>query len=184
MTWRFMTVNNNEMAIKCENAQKIVDVRKFICTKYRDTNMIGWGRYCMHNVNVFRILKTYRYGINQQLCGLLHNLLKNTNTTLEEIIIQSNSDVGEAIKVLSLANIEFITEEYMNKVKENNIALPVSLADRLEKLNSIVTNNLDLVRKKKIIIEDTKTYFDSLFKDSPFREDYCKKMDIINKRRY
>jgi (p)ppGpp synthase/HD superfamily hydrolase len=178
-----MAVNNKIITVKRENEQKIVDARNFIYSKYRNTDMLDWDKYYTHNVNVFKLLKLHGYGIDQQLGGLLHNLLKNTNTTLDEIIIYSNGDVCEALKILSLANIEFINEEYMDNLKENDIALPVSLADRLEKLNSISKNNLSFIRKQKMIIEDTKTYFDELLKDSPFREDYCKVMSVINKRR-
>jgi (p)ppGpp synthase/HD superfamily hydrolase len=171
------------MAIKRENNQKIADVRNFIYTKYRNTGMVGWDKYCAHNVNVFRLLKIYGYGIDQQLCGLLHNLLKNTNASFDEIIRYSNKNVADAVKIVSLEEIEFITEEYMSMVMENGIALPVSLADRLEKLRLIETNNIDFIRKKELIIEDTKIYFDTLFRDSPFKEDYCRRMSIINKRR-
>jgi (p)ppGpp synthase/HD superfamily hydrolase len=169
--------------IKRDNEQKIVDARNFIYSKYRNTSIPDWDKYYTHNVNVFRLLKKHNYGINQQLGGLLHNLLKNTNTSLGEIILYSNEDVGRAIKIFSLTDIEFINEDYMYKLAENDIALPVSLADRLEKLHSIAKNDLCFMRKQKMIIEDTKAYFDEALISSPFKDDYCKVMSAINKRR-
>jgi (p)ppGpp synthase/HD superfamily hydrolase len=165
------------------NTEKIASAMTFALSKYSTANKQNWEKYYVHCLNVFRLLKKYGYGIDYQLAGLFHNLPKNANATYDEIMKHSNADVAEAVKIVSLEEIEFITEDYMNKVKKNGIALPVSLADRLEKLNSILSNNLDLIRKKRIIIEDTKIYFDALLKDSPFKEDYCKTMHIINKRR-
>ena len=85
----------------------------------------------------------------EQIIGLLHDTVEDTDATLSEIEEQFGEDVAQVIKILT-HNYDNTYNEYIVKVSENAMATRIKLAD--------LKNNMDLRRLKRIRMYDLKRW--------------------------
>lgn len=88
--------------------------------------------YIFHPLRVSKTIADAGYNINYQIAGLFHDLLEDTDTTLEEIKIYGE-DVLEAVKLVS-KNYCNNMKDYIPNILKNHMASVVKNADRIDNL--------------------------------------------------
>ena len=86
---------------------------------------------------VSTLLKEKGFGLDYQIAGLFHDLLEDTDTTYDEIVKISNQDIADAV-VLVTKEENYNMSDYINRIKNNDIAHMVKLADRIHNLSEAV----------------------------------------------
>lgn len=90
--------------------------------------------YYLHPVAVSKILKDKGFGTEYQIAGLFHDLLEDTDTSYEEIKEISNRRIADAV-LLVTKEPGYTKENYYKRIKENDMARMVKLADRMHNLS-------------------------------------------------
>lgn len=88
--------------------------------------------YIFHPLRVSKAIADAGYNINYQIAGLFHDLLEDTDTTLEEIKIYGE-DVLEAVKLVS-KNYCNNMKDYIPNILKNHMASVVKNVDRIDNL--------------------------------------------------
>lgn len=85
---------------------------------------------------------------DEKICGVLHDLVEDTNRTFEDLKNEGFSDtIIDALKCLTkLQNENY--DQFINRVLKNKLAVKVKLND--------LTDNLDVKRLEKLTEEDMK----------------------------
>lgn len=123
--------------------------------------------YYEHPVRVAEILKEKGYGYDYYVTALFHDLLEDTDATIDEIKDLSNEEILTSVKLLTKQK-GYIMEEYISNINNNEIAKAVKLSDRLHNL----TEGVYADKKWKIkYIKETEKYFLPLAKNTLFEED-------------
>lgn len=99
--------------------------------------------------------------------GLFHDLLEDTDATYEEIEKLSNARIAEAVKLLTKEP-GYIMQNYIERIKNNDIAKMVKLADRIHNLSEAKLASIDFQVK---YIKETEEWFIDLAKDTIFEND-------------
>lgn len=99
--------------------------------------------------------------------GLFHDLLEDTDATYEEIEKLSNARIAEAVKLLTKEP-GYIMQNYIERMKNNDIAKMVKLADRIHNLSEARLASIDFQVK---YIKETEEWFIDLAKDTIFEND-------------
>ena len=139
------------------DSEKISRAVQFATKKHNGQKRIGGEEYITHPITVCEMVKGQGYGIDYQLTALFHDLLEDTDTTEEEILMFSNKKVLTAVKLLTKEKCYDI-KNYIERVKSNEIAFVVKCADRLHNLQSALV--ADEKFKRKYILETAKWYLD------------------------
>lgn len=130
---------------------------EYATNKHRGQKRIGGDEYIGHPVAVSNILMDLGYSTDFQIAGLFHDLLEDTDATKEEILELSNAEVLEVVTLLTKEE-SYDMNQYMIRIRANEMALVVKLADRLH--NLICAVYADEKFKKKYIVETQKYYID------------------------
>lgn len=117
----------------------------------------GGAPYIVHPIAVSEKVKAQGYGIDYQIAGLFHDLLEDTDATEEEILSYSNSQVLEAVKLLTKTE-GYVMADYVSAIKQNDIAKVVKTADRLHNLESAFCTSEEF--KRKYVLETVDWYLD------------------------
>ncbi|MDF2880097.1 MAG: hypothetical protein K0R54_654 [Clostridiaceae bacterium] len=147
--------------------QSNANVCFFAYKKHKGQLRIGGLPYITHPVAVAKELKNRGFGEDYVNTALLHDVLEDTSATEEEILALTNKRVLTAVKLLTKEK-NYDMNEYIEKIKNNELALMVKLADRLHNLQS------SLVAKEKFrkkYVEETKEYYINLSNDTVFEND-------------
>ena len=88
--------------------------------------------YIFHPLRVSKVIADAGYNINYQIAGLFHDLLEDTDTTLDEIEIYG-ADVLETVKLVS-KNYCNNMKDYIPNILKNHMASVVKNADRIDNL--------------------------------------------------
>ncbi|MCI8310062.1 MAG: HD domain-containing protein [Clostridia bacterium] len=144
------------------------------CIEYMKNKHNGQKRkhgtpYYEHPLSVSNILKEKGFSKEYQIVGLFHDLLEDTNTTYEEILEITNKEIADAVKLLTKET-GYNMKEYISKIKENNIARMVKLADRIHNLSEAHLASYEFQQR---YIKETEEWFIDLAKDTIFEEDLC-----------
>lgn len=99
--------------------------------------------------------------------GLFHDLLEDTDSTYEEIEKLSNARIAEVVKLLTKEP-GYIMQNYIERIKNNDIARMVKLADRVHNLSEAKLAFIDFQVK---YIKETEDWFIDLAKDTIFEND-------------
>lgn len=99
--------------------------------------------------------------------GLFHDLLEDTDATYEEIEKLSNARIAEAVKLLT-KELGYIMQNYIERIKNNDIAKMVKLADRIHNLSEAKLASIDFQVK---YIKETEDWFIDLAKGTIFEND-------------
>ena len=131
--------------------------------------------YYTHPVAVANILKEKGFNTYYQITGLFHDLLEDTDTTYEELVKISNEDIANVI-VLVTKEDNYNMDNYMKRIKNNDMAHMVKLADRLHNLiEAVYADN----KFKDKYIKETENYYLDLAKDTLFQEDINNALEIL-----
>lgn len=130
---------------------------EYATNKHRGQKRIGGDEYISHPVAVSNILKDFGFSIDFQIAGLFHDLLEDTGATKEEIFELSNAEVLEAVTLLTKEE-GYDMVQYISRIKVNEIAHIVKLADRLHNLICAVYAGTKF--KRKYVDETQKYYID------------------------
>lgn len=130
---------------------------EYATNKHRWQKRIGGDEYITHPMAVSNILKDLGYSPDVQIAGLFHDLLEDTDAAKEEILELSNAEVLEVVILLTKEE-GYAINQYMSRIKANEMAHMVKLADRLHNLTCAVY--ADEKFKKKYIVETQKYYID------------------------
>lgn len=140
---------------------------EFIKQKHSGQKRKQGTPYYTHPVAVAELLKEKGFSLEYQIAGLFHDLLEDTDATIEEIINLSNKDVAEAVKLVT--KIEgYIMKDYIENIKMNDMAKMVKLADRIHNLSESSSGSYEFQEK---YIKETKDWFIDLVKGTVFEEE-------------
>lgn len=160
--------------------QDITLAREFMIKKHGAQLRKTGELYFYHPLSVSEMLKLHNFPLNYQITGLFHDLLEDTDASLNEIRTYSNEEVLHAVLLLTKFK-GYIMEQYIYDISQNQIAKMTKLADRLDNLEPTSFKSLDWAFRKKYITE-TEDYYTNLYVDTPFFDKFQKTMHQIKKR--
>ena len=140
---------------------------EFIKQKHAGQKRKQGTPYYTHPLAVANLLKEKGFSIEYQIAGLFHDLLEDTDATLQEIIELSNEKVAEAVRLVTKTD-GYVMSEYIKNIKENEMAKMVKLADRIHNLSESPNASKEFQDK---YIKETKEWFIDLAKGTVFEED-------------
>lgn len=140
---------------------------EFIKEKHKDQKRIQGTPYYIHPLEVGRMLQEKGFPLEYQIVGLFHDLLEDTATTYEEILKLTNIQIAEAVKLVTKEP-GYVMEEYIERIKNNDMAKMVKLADRIHNLSEANVASIKFQRK---YIKETEEWFLDLAKDTVFEDD-------------
>lgn len=156
--------------------QNSYDAVVFMKDKHGDQTRIGGAPYYTHPLEVSRILCINGYVSDRYfLTGLFHDLLEDTNATKDEILKYGEEQVLEAVKLLTKSE-GYVMDEYIENIKNNEIAKVVKLADRLHNLQSAKVAS---DKFKKRYITETEEYYLDLAKGTCFESKIIKALEVL-----
>lgn len=137
---------------------KYKNALEFATIKHKNQYRTGGEPYITHPVEVSKIVMEMGYTeIDYLITALFHDLLEDTDATEEEILYYGNSNILTAVKLLT-RHPGYNMDDYISKIKLNDIAKVVKTADRLHNLKCAVV--CDEKFKIKYINETKKYYLD------------------------
>ena len=133
--------------------------------------------YYEHPYMVAKILKDKGFSEEYQIAGLFHDLIEDTETSYEDILALTNRDIARAVLLVSKEE-GYIMSEYMNRIKLDDMARMIKLADRLHNLSDAKVANSKFQRK---YIKETEEWYLDFAKGTPFEEDINKCLEALRK---
>lgn len=123
--------------------------------------------YYLHPVAVSKILKDKGFSTEYQIAGLFHDLLEDTDTSYEEIREISNRHIADSV-LLVTKEVGYTKENYYKRIKENDMARMVKLADRIHNLSEAHFADKKFQEK---YIKETEEWFIDLSEGTVFEKD-------------
>ncbi len=158
-------MSNEILKTKLQNCH---DSIVFMKGKHGNQTRIGGEPYYTHPLSVGELLCAKGYASDRYyLTGLFHDLLEDTDASADEILQFGGDQVLEAVKLLTKSE-EYIMGEYIENIKNNEIAIVVKLADRLHNLQSAKVASRKF---KDRYIKETEEYYLDLAKGTCFETD-------------
>ena len=131
--------------------------------------------YYMHPVAVAKILRERGFDRDYQVAGLFHDLLEDTDTTYDELVKISNEDIAKAV-VLVTKEKNYNMKDYIKRIKNNDMAHAVKLADRLHNLTEAIYADEGFKEK---YIKETEDYYLDLAKNTIFEFDIASALEKL-----
>lgn len=97
----------------------------------------------------------------------MHDLLEDTDTTYDEILKISNIEIAEAVRLVTKEK-GYNMFEYMDRIKKNEMAKMVKLADRIHNLSEV---HLASARFQDKYIRETEQWFIDLARGTVFEQE-------------
>lgn len=135
--------------------ERYLKALEFATKKHKGQFRTGGLEYVTHPIAVAEILKEKGYGEDEQIAGLFHDLLEDTDATEDEILALGGENVLTAVKLLTKAK-GYVMSEYISGILANPIAKAVKGADRLHNLRCAVVCSDEF--KKRYIKESNEWY--------------------------
>ena len=129
----------------------------FATEKHSGQFRVGGLPYITHPVAVAELLRDKGYDTDYQIAGLFHDLLEDTDATLDEIRALGGEKVADAVVRLTKKK-GYVMSDYVARIKESPMAMAVTAADRLHNLRSAVVTDQDF--KRRYILESIDWYLD------------------------
>lgn len=145
------------MEVNVDNEKRFLNALEYTIIKHDGQHRKGGLPYVTHPMTVAEYVRVAGYGIDHRIAGLFHDLLEDTDATEEEIRALGGEKVLEAVKLLSKED-GYVMEQYVARIRENEIAYVVKGADRLHNLRSAVVADEDF--KRRYILETLDWYMD------------------------
>lgn len=137
---------------------------EFIKMKHNGQTRKQGTPYYLHPLAVSKILKNNGFSDEYQIAALFHDLLEDTNTTYDEIKGISSEEIANAVKLVTKEK-GYKMQEYIERIKNNDIAKMVKLADRLHNISETHLASKDFQEK---YIKETKDWYIDLAKGTIF----------------
>lgn len=147
----------------------------YMIKKHRGQTRKHGTPYYIHPLAVRNILERKGFSLEYQIVGLFHDLIEDTDTTYEDIQKISNTRIADVVKTLSKEK-GYKMEEYIKRIKEDEMARMVKLADRVHNLSE---THLASDKFKDKYIKETEEWYLYLAKDTVFEEDIKKELDKL-----
>lgn len=139
------------------DSEKLKRALAFATEKHKGQKRIGGEDYITHPIAVCEIVKKQGYGEDYQITALFHDLLEDTSATEEEILSYGNNEILTAVKLLTKQK-GYDMKEYVEAIKNNQIAFKVKSADRLHNLECALVTGVEF--KRKYILETVDWYLE------------------------
>jgi len=97
---------------------------EFITRKHQGQKRRNGNPYIIHPIRVSQEV----FSENEKIVALLHDVIEDTNTTIEEVEKLFGKEVSEAVEAITHRKGESY-HDYILRVKENYIATAVKIAD-------------------------------------------------------
>ncbi len=136
---------------------RFIKALEFTIIKHDSQYRKGGLPYVTHPLSVSEMLRAKGYGIDYRIAGLFHDLLEDTDATEEEILEYGGEKVLEAVKLLTKED-NYVMENYIDRIKKNEIAKAVKAADRLHNLRCAFSADENF--RRKYILESLDWYMD------------------------
>lgn len=143
-------------------------VLHFAAAKHKGQTRIGGESYFNHPKRVAEYLYDRGFRGKYVFTAFCHDLLEDTDATEEEIFSNCGRFTRDAVKLLTKKEGMDITL-YLERIKKNEVAYVVKVADRIDNLLDAKSTNLPFQKK---YLEETKSYYIDFATDSPFYEDF------------
>lgn len=145
----------------------IQDYIEYIKEKHGNQKRKQGTPYYLHPVEVSNMLKEKGFSEKYQIVGLLHDILEDTETTYEEIEKITNHEIAEAVRLVTKEK-GYVMSEYMERIKQNDLARMVKIADRIHNLSEAhLASKLFQIK----YVKETEKWFIDLAKGTVFEED-------------
>ena len=131
--------------------------------------------YYTHPVAVAKILREKGFDKDYQIVGLFHDLLEDTDTTYDELVKISNEAIAKAVVLLTKEK-NYDINNYIRRIKSNDMAHAVKLADRLHNLTEAVYADEGFKEK---YIKETEDYYLDLAKNTIFEFDIVEALEKL-----
>ena len=151
---------------------------EFIKEKHKGQLRKQGTEYYTHPVEVAKKLEAKNFSQDYIITGLFHDLLEDTDATVEGIEKLSNKNVVTAVELLTKKE-GYIMSEYIENIKNNDIAHMVKLADRIHNLSESYYAN---VKWQEKYIKETEEWYIELSKGTIFESDIKTELDKVKKR--
>ena len=148
---------------------------EFIKNKHAGQTRKQGTPYYLHPVAVCECLAKKGFSTNYQIAALFHDLLEDTNTTYEELLSISNEQVAEAVRLVTKED-GYEMSKYIERIKNNDIAKMVKLADRWHNLSESHKASSKFQEK---YIKETEEWYIDLAKGTIFEEDITFALDKL-----
>ena len=153
----------------------IEEVENYIQEKHKGQARKNGIPYYIHPFEIRDIIKGKGFDEKYQIVALLHDILEDTSGTKEEILNITNKEILSAVILLTKEK-NYNMDNYIEGIKNNDLALNVKLADRLHNLlESIYTSR----SFRKEYIQETKKYYVDLAKNTVFEYDILRILDFV-----
>lgn len=146
---------------------ELKDYIEFMKYKHKDQKRIQGTPYYTHPLAVSKILKDKNFSIDYQIAALFHDLLEDTDTTYDEIKKITNTDIAEAVRLVTKES-GYTIEDYIDRISKNKMAKMVKLADRIHNLSEAHFTSKEFQKK---YIEETEKWYIKLSEGTDFEED-------------
>jgi len=146
------------------NEEKVL---AFARDKHAGQTRIGGEAYINHPKRVAEYLYDLKYRGKYTFTAFCHDLLEDTNTTEEEIFELGGRFTRDAVVLLTKQKGVDIAD-YLEKIKSNEVAYIVKVADRIDNLKDAVKADLGFIKQ---YLEETEEYYLDFAAESPFFED-------------
>ena len=111
-----------------------------IAKRAHGTQLYGTQPYVdYHIIGVVKILRDLGYMNGYITVALLHDILEDTEVTEQTLYTLFDSDIVEAVKLLTKTK-DVTRQEYLNNIKNNPLALFVKVADSTFNMNENLRN--------------------------------------------
>ena len=101
--------------------------------------------YILHPLRVMMKMQT----IDEKIVAVLHDIVEDTDYTLELVEYTFNEEIANAVDALSKRDGESLIE-YLSRVKSNPLALKVKLADIADNMSSERLAKLDQKTQERL----------------------------------
>lgn len=133
------------------------DALAFAAKKHQGQIRIGGEPYISHPIAVADMVREWGFGLSFRITALFHDLLEDTDATEEDIFRIGGAEVLDAVRRLTKRK-GYVMADYVQHIRENEIARVVKAADRLHNLRCAVV--ADDAFKRKYILESLEWYLD------------------------
>ena len=139
------------------SSQRVQNALDFATQKHAGQKRIGGADYITHPLAVCQIVEQQGFGEDYQIVALFHDLLEDTNATEQEILQLGNQEILQAVKLLTKVK-GYNMAQYIEAIKQNELARTVKAADRLHNLQCALVTDAEF--KRKYILETVDWYMD------------------------
>lgn len=112
--------------------------------------------YIYHPIRVAMHLAEAGYDIRYQIVGLFHDLLEDTDATVEELSEFCDEEMLKAVRLVTKEE-GFIESEYIERILNNPFAKAVKNADRIDNFRDLFVQDDEEFRER--YIKNTEEFF-------------------------